>query len=296
MCYFLLQNFNQTEDVKTISERAENLHNDDHKNDIDFQITLSGCGQFTSWIFPDIAQCPNASCKLEFKNRKKALDHFREVHASNAVLCFLCQKPISTRHHNDFIIHYRRIHPNKAVPYDFDKEEKLPPTQVCWTQIAEHICFLFPDVNTIDFDIYLVFEQTRSKVRPKVESVSSARDDDDLITLYSAGVTTYWRLPAGLLICPVLNCQKSFKPVTSWGAQTGRQNLVRHYKENHAKGSILCTLCDRPIRSSKGPNDFRKHYAHLHPNTTVPFNFGSVSDKFRRPNIRNVRVKQVSSS
>lgn len=104
------------------------MHNRHWKKDTDYKITLNGCGLQTDWIFPDITQCPNRSCKLKFENRWETMEHFRDHHAKQAILCELCNKPISSLTRIDFIRHYQRIHPNRKLPYNFGKP---PPAQVC---------------------------------------------------------------------------------------------------------------------------------------------------------------------
>lgn len=112
-------------------------------------------------------------------------------------------------------------------------------------------------------------------------------DDDDFITLHANGITTKWRYPKNLRHCIVHNCHERFR---------SKSDAMAHFRGNHAIGSILCSICDRPIRSSKGPNDFRRHFAHKHPNHTIPFNFGPVSGgtASRIPKKGNFQVKQVS--
>lgn len=154
-----------------------------------------------------------------------------------------------------------------------------------------NMCTAFPSSYTINnqmmLNLFQVSQKTRSKVRPKIERPSSDEDDDDFITLSSCGVTTKWRYPDKLRECILSNCRQKFK---------SKSDGMAHFRENHAIGSILCSLCDRPIRSSKGPNDFRRHYAYKHPNYPVPFNFGSVTgaSAMRFNQTESVQVKRVS--
>lgn len=100
--------------------------------------------------------------------------------------------------------------------------------------------------------------------------------DDDVITLNACGVTTKWRIPANLLNCPVLTCHQTFKE---------RSNLISHYKEHHANGSIYCKYCDKPLRLSMGrPLDFIRHFEKLHPNHKMPFDF-SIRQRNRNKKI-----------
>lgn len=117
-------------------EIVKNPHKVGHKNDLNYKITMNGCGQLTSWIFPDTTMCPNGSCKRKFNNRSETMTHFRDQHAKDSILCKICQKPISTKSSHEFARHYKRLHPNLKVPYNFDKPESpRRSTQVCQTQI-----------------------------------------------------------------------------------------------------------------------------------------------------------------
>lgn len=111
--------------------KAEKVENDDHIEDIDYHITLSGCGQMTGYHFPNIKVCPNRSCSKKFKDRLQTMNHFREQHADSSIFCYICQKPICSQARMYFIRHYNRMHPNMKVPYDFDNSEKSPLKRVC---------------------------------------------------------------------------------------------------------------------------------------------------------------------
>lgn len=131
-------------------------------------------------------------------------------------------------------------------------------------------------------------QKTRLIREPKVEIVSNDEDDDeDFITLQTCGITTKWRYPENVRECVVLNCHEKFR---------SKSDAMAHFRQNHAIGSILCSICDRPIRSSKGLNDFRKHYAYKHPNHSMPFDYEPVGSDTTRTNTKkgNVQVKQVS--
>lgn len=88
---------------------------------------------------------------------------------------------------------------------------------------------------------------------------------DDPITLNGCGIETHWTVPAGMLKCPTLKCEKKFKV---------RSDLIRHFKESHAVGSILCYECQRPIRALRF-DQYVIHYRRMHPFVKVPFTDGS---------------------
>lgn len=92
------------------------------------------------------------------------------------------------------------------------------------------------------------------------------QSEDDLITLNGCGQVTKWRFSKNLKQCPVNGCNLKFAT---------RQEAIAHYKMTHAKNSIYCAICAKPICSSK-PGQFRIHYGRMHPNEKVPFNLGEA--------------------
>lgn len=86
--------------------------------------------------------------------------------------------------------------------------------------------------------------------------------------LNTCGLQTEWRVPAGMLKCPNLMCQQIFKV---------RSDLIRHFKNNHAEGSIACNLCEKPIRAANF-DQFVAHYQRLHPFVKVPYTSGDEED------------------
>lgn len=92
---------------------------------------------------------------------------------------------------------------------------------------------------------------------------------DDPIVLNSCGIKSHWTVPVGMLKCPTLNCQKNFET---------RSDLIRHFKENHAEGSILCYECQRPIRVRRF-DLYIQHYRRIHPFVKVPFAEGDQDEQ-----------------
>lgn len=92
--------------------------------------------------------------------------------------------------------------------------------------------------------------------------------EDDLIALNACGIRTKWRIPADMQKCPTSSCQQIFKM---------RSDLIRHFKENHAEGSILCNLCQKPIRITQF-DQYVGHYRRIHPFAKVPFTGGDEQD------------------
>lgn len=93
----------------------------ERKNDKDNDlITLGGCGRITQWRYPNnLMQCPNVKCCKEFETRSNAIAHFKELHAKDAILCSICQKPIAAQYESVFIRHWERKHPQMKMPYGF---------------------------------------------------------------------------------------------------------------------------------------------------------------------------------
>lgn len=95
---------------------------DDGIDDNDL-IQLSCCGIDTEWTFPpDQISCPVTRCKKVFSSRSDTIIHYKRAHSKTAILCDLCNKPISVRSLNSFVLHYQRAHPFKKIPYGLHDE------------------------------------------------------------------------------------------------------------------------------------------------------------------------------
>lgn len=92
---------------------------------------------------------------------------------------------------------------------------------------------------------------------------------DDRIVLNSCGIKSHWKVPVGMLQCPNARCEQTFKM---------RTDLIRHFKENHAEGSILCYVCQRPIRALQF-DQYERHYRRRHPFIKVPFTGGGQDEQ-----------------
>lgn len=90
---------------------------DDGIDDSDL-IQLSSCGIETEWTFPaDQISCPNRHCLKEFNSRSDAIIHFKREHSKKAIMCDMCNKPISGGSVSTFVAHYRHAHPFKQLPF-----------------------------------------------------------------------------------------------------------------------------------------------------------------------------------
>lgn len=93
-------------------------------------ITLKGCGYTTIWRFPmNMKRCPNSRCNFISKDRSETIAHYRKHHAMSAILCYLCNKPISigvnTKSTYNYMLHYKNGHPNVKDPFDFVGKTRL---------------------------------------------------------------------------------------------------------------------------------------------------------------------------
>lgn len=82
-----------------------------------------------------------------------------------------------------------------------------------------------------------------------------------MIEFKGLGILTRWKLPIGLTKCPVLHCNMQFD---------ARLQLVNHYRDNHAKFAVLCSVCRKPIMCHDICN-LKRHYSSVHPNEKFPF-------------------------
>lgn len=114
--------------------------------DVNDLITLNGCGYITQWPFPpNIKQCPNHLCKEVFECRSTAILHYQEQHANHSILCNICNKPVLLAVENttgrankfNFINHYKRVHPNMKIPYDFKNETETIGTETIDTETID---------------------------------------------------------------------------------------------------------------------------------------------------------------
>lgn len=106
--------------------------NGEEDNDDDL-ITLNGCGQITQWRFPKgMERCPLISCQELFDDRSEAIDHYKMQHAKKSILCYVCDIPIYTYSSKDFEAHFRRMHPDAEIPFQFNGriKQEIQPNKV----------------------------------------------------------------------------------------------------------------------------------------------------------------------
>lgn len=98
---------------------------------VDDSITLYGCGTVSKWRFPKgMERCPVSNCQELFDYRSEAIEHFKQKHAKRSILCYICGIPIYTYNSRDFESHFNRMHPDKEIPFQFNRKVKLEPKKV----------------------------------------------------------------------------------------------------------------------------------------------------------------------
>ncbi|XP_031628229.1 uncharacterized protein LOC116344008 isoform X3 [Contarinia nasturtii] len=112
-------------DVNENVEKEKEIEMIDEENDFDDLITLNSNGIETQWRFPpNMNYCPVLNCRIQFGIRYDAVQHYKKRHANQAILCNICNKPISTKSTYEFKKHYSKLHPNTDLPYGLTE---LPP-------------------------------------------------------------------------------------------------------------------------------------------------------------------------
>lgn len=231
--------------------RKDSTETDDNDEDL---IVLEGCNQITKWRFPaDTKECPALRCEFTFSTHSACRNHFKKVHAKHSICCPVCKKPYVAFNPRNFLTHFQNAHPHSRMPFKFNEAS------------SSSTASKDGDNDVVDND----------------DDSDSSKDDadEDVITLNAFGIQTKWRIPSGLLKCPVNNCQQDFKT---------RSTLVSHYKEKHANGSILCKICDKPLRVLKNKRDYIIHFERLHPNHKIPFDF-DIKPRNRRKKIVHLK-------
>lgn len=219
--------------------KKNSIEEDDNDEDL---IVLEGCNQITKWRFPaDTKKCPALRCEFSFSTHSACRNHFKKVHAKHSICCPICLKPYVALNPRNFLTHFQNAHPNSRMPFKFDQASSSTASK-----------------------------DSKDDAVDNTDSDSSEDDtDEDVIILNGCGIRTKWRLPSGLLKCPFLTCQQNFKIRTA---------LVSHYKENHANGSILCKICEKPIRTTQS-SKYITHFKRIHPNHKVPYFSNNINSR-----------------
>lgn len=92
---FLTENyFEGVEDMNDLNYNEtvmmDNNVNDDINGEGSDWIELSGCGKHSKWKFPScLTKCPVLTCSAEFSSRSDVINHFKEKHSADLILCYL---------------------------------------------------------------------------------------------------------------------------------------------------------------------------------------------------------------
>lgn len=92
--------------------------------------------------------------------------------------------------------------------------------------------------------------------------MSTDEPQNDLITLgeLTEYANTVWPFP-DTKRCPVRSCGMMFRT---------RTKAIEHYRENHAKHSVLCHICKYPLMLLTAAHHLAGHFARKHPTVTPP--------------------------
>ncbi|XP_031628123.1 uncharacterized protein LOC116343934 isoform X2 [Contarinia nasturtii] len=93
-------------------------------------------------------------------------------------------------------------------------------------------------------------------------SLANGESENELITLgeLTDYESTKWRFPE-TLHCPVRSCSMWFDT---------RAAAIKHYRESHAKHSVLCKICNYPLYLLTAPHHLQGHYVRKHPTVEPP--------------------------
>lgn len=128
---------------------------------------------------------------------------------------------------------------------------------------------LLGSLDSNQTDVIISNVSFQIQIKPNLRSSNKFNvsiEMDDWILLEGCGQLTQWKFPAELKVCPVKKCGIQF---------TVRSDAIVHYKNLHAKNTILCSICDVPIYAER-LKDLEKHYHGAHPDEEFKFNQNST--------------------
>lgn len=94
--------------------------NEQNIDDI-FMIPVFGYDKVKKWKFPYVKCCPVKDCGKAFFAREFVIQHYREIHAENTLWCSVCDRGIGTNKTKQLLKHYRKKHPDAALPENWQK-------------------------------------------------------------------------------------------------------------------------------------------------------------------------------
>lgn len=102
--------------VRIPAELNALMPNVNENNEEDDLIQLSGCGQITTFRFPNTTRCPAYNCKVDSGFRARAIAHYKRKHAKDHIFCDECQRPVGVKCVDFLLTHYTVNHPNAELP------------------------------------------------------------------------------------------------------------------------------------------------------------------------------------
>lgn len=103
------------------NEEFDVYETDDGNDEESDWITLNGCSKITRWQYPpNETRCTEINCAVECGNRFAAIEHYKEQHAANMILCYICDIPIHAKVSDEFERHFIENHPTTAMPFIFN--------------------------------------------------------------------------------------------------------------------------------------------------------------------------------
>lgn len=125
--------------IRTLDFCILNFQSDSDDEEVDDLIQLTAeCGIRTEWQFPRLKHCPVVNCCAKFGHRSQAIFHYRKFH-SNAILCTICDKPISAKSLHNFSKHFKNVHPDEELPANVMEKMAEKKKQVSDTDGTDEI-------------------------------------------------------------------------------------------------------------------------------------------------------------
>lgn len=179
----------------------------------------------------------------------------------------LCRELFGLR--SDAIRHYKKRHAPNAILCELCSK---PIAVTNSFNFVQHYKFMHPDVE-VPYSFHS--SSSNGSSAPVSESRNRNNTEDDFITLRGQGIITKWRFPPNITQCPVRRCYASY---------ASRSDAMAHYKEKHARFSILCPICVKPIITHSA-KDYYSHHLSIHPNDEMSYDFSKENRSAVRVNL-----------
>lgn len=128
------------------------------------------------------------------------------------------------------------------------------------TLIMCPICIKPVSAPTVDRFVHHCRDKHPQEKIPFDFSNQMPEDEDETIILRGCDQITHWQFPPDTTRCPIRSCQKEFGV---------RFLAISHFKAQHAKKSVYCSICERPIPAKTKPS-LVSHYTKFHEDDTWP--------------------------